>query len=132
MSKENKNQIEFVKKALENAGKIVIGKNDDGTDKTYLDSILEQRIEGPTNAGSSYKVKSKEELYNKLINQVWIETTHKDVMPGCRVFKSNLEGLEGILDLDKLPDDVELYATDPKNTGKVGMGAGKVEKKEVK
>ena len=119
----------FVKKSLDNAKRIVMGKNEDGTDKTYLDVMLEQRIEGPTNAGSSYKVESKEELYEKLINQTWEETEHPDVMPGCRVFKSNLAGLEGILNLDELPDDVELYAIDPKGTGKIEMGAGKVEKK---
>ena len=126
------NQVEFVKTALENARRIVMGKNEDGTDKTYLDVMLGQRIEGPTNAGSSYEVSSPKELYEKLISQEWIETTHPDVMPGCRVFKSNLAGLEGILNLDKLPDDVELYAIDPKATGKIGMGAGQVEKNPSK
>lgn len=125
------NQIEFVKTALENAKRIVMGKNEDGSDKTYLDVMLGQRIEGPTNAGSSYQVDSPEELYEQLISQEWVETTHPDVMPGCRVFKSKLAGLEGILNLDKLPDDVELYAIDPKETGKIGMGAGKVEKNLV-
>ena len=117
---------EFVKKALDNAKKIQMGE------KSYLDLMLGQRIEGPTNAGSSYKVNSPEELYNKLINQEWEETSHPDVMPGCRVFKSKLSGLEGILSLEDLPDDAELYAIDPKGTGKVGVGAGKVKKNPVK
>ena len=100
------NEVEFVKTALENARRIVMGKNEDGTDKTYLDVMLGQRVEGPTNAGSSYEVNSPEELYEQLISQEWEETTHPDVMPGCRVFKSNLAGLEGILNLDKLPNAV--------------------------
>ena len=125
------NQLEFVKKSLDNAKKIVMGKDENGNDKTYLDVMLGQRIEGPNNAGSSYNISSPEELYNKLISQDWRETTHPDVMPGCRVFKTNLAGLEGILDLDKLPDDIELYAIDPKGTGKVGMGAGNVQKNPV-
>ncbi len=122
---------EFVKKALDNAKKLIMGKDEEGKDKTYLDIMLNQRIDGKNNAGSSYKVNSKEELYEKLISQEWTETSHPDVMPGCRVFKSNLAGLEGILDLDDLPDDVELYAIDPKGTGKIGMGAGNIEKKPV-
>lgn len=125
------NQVEFVKTALENARRIVMGKKEDGTDKTYLDVMLGQRIEGPTNAESSYEVNSPEELYEQLISQEWEETTHTDVMPDCRVFKTNLAGLEGILNLDKLSDDVELYAIDPKETGKIEMGAGKVEKNPV-
>lgn len=123
---------EFVKKALNNAKKLIMGKDEEGNDKTYLDVMLNQRIEGKNNAGSSYKVDSKEELYQKLISQEWSETTHPDVMPGCKVFKSNLAGLEGILDIDDLPDDVELYAIDPKETGKIGIGAGNIEKNPVK
>lgn len=123
---------EFVKNALDNAKKIVMGKDENGKDKTYLDMMLSQRIEGPTNAGSSYDIGSPEELYEELISQEWIETTHPEVMEGCRVFKSSLAGLEGILDLDNLPDDVELYAIDPKGTGKVGVGAGEVTKNNVK
>ena len=119
------NKPNFIKAALDNAKRIQMG------DKTYLDVMLGQRIEGPTNAGSSYKVESPEELYEKLVNQEWEETTHPDVMPGCRVFKSDLAGLEGILNLKNLPDDVELYAIDPKGTGKVGVGAGKIEKNPV-
>lgn len=121
----NKNEVEFVKKALDNAKRIKMG------DKTYLDVMLGQRIEGPSNAGSSYEVDSPEELYDILISQEWEETTHPDVMPGCRAFKSKLAGLEGILNMEDLLDDVELYAIDPKGTGKVGIGAGEVEKNPV-
>ena len=122
------NQVEFVKKALDNAKKIIMGKDKQGNNRTYLDVMLGQRIEGSNNAGSSYVVSSPEKLYEELISQEWEETTHPDVMPGCRVFKTNLAGLEGILNLDDLPDNVELYAIDPKETGKIGIGAGEVEK----
>ena len=129
---ENKKQIEnleFIKTAFENAKTLVMGTDENGNPKTYYDMLLAQRIEGPTNAGSSYKVNSPKELYQTLVAQKWEETTHPDVMPGCRVFKcSGLEGLEGILNLDQLPDDVEMFAIDPKNTGKVNLGVGNIAK----
>lgn len=129
---QDKEQMKkFIEQAFQNAKRVVMGKDENGNDKTYFDSMLDQRIEGPKNAGSSYIVSSPEELYETLMSQEWEETTHPEVMPGCRVFKTNLPGLEGIIDLNTLPDDAELYAIDPKSTGIVAIGVGRVPKKFV-
>lgn len=127
MSKENK---ELVKKALDNAKKIVIGKDDEGKDITYLDSMLNQRIEGSTNAGSSYPME-KNELLQALKNGDWEEIEHPEVQEGCRCFKIPLKGLEGILDVEELDDNTRFFAMDPKKTGKISIGAANVKKKEV-
>lgn len=119
----------FVKKALKTANDLVIKKDEHGKDITYLQSMLQQRIEGPTNAGSSYENVTERELLENLLNADWEETSHPDVMEGCRVFKCNLPGLEGILNLDELDENTELYAIDPKGTGNIGIGAGNVTKK---
>lgn len=121
----------FVKKALKTANDLVIKQDEHGKDITYLQSMLQQRIEGPTNAGSSYENVTERELLENLLNADWEETSHPDVMEGCRVFKCNLPGLEGILDLDELDENAELYAIDPKGTGNVGIGAGNVTKKRA-
>lgn len=119
----------FVKKALKTANDLVIKQDEHGKDITYLQSMLQQRIEGPTNAGSSYENVTERELLENLLNADWEETFHPDVMEGCRVFKCNLPGLEGILNLDELDENTELYAIDPKGTGNIGIGAGNVTKK---
>lgn len=119
----------FVKKALKTANDLVIKQDEHGKDITYLQSMLQQRIEGPTNAGSSYENVTERELLENLLNADWEETSHPDVMEGCRVFKCNLPGLEGILNLDELDENTELYAIDPKGTGNIGIGAGNVTKK---
>lgn len=126
----DKKNNELIKKALENAKKIVMYKDNDGKDVTYLDTMLNQRIEGPTNAGSSYNM-SKEELLNKLLNGKWEEVEHPGVKEGCRCFKMPLKGLEGILDIKDLPETTNFYAIDPKHTGNISVGAAGIQKKEV-
>lgn len=117
-----KYNLETIKKAFENAKKIQMGE------KTYFELLLEQRMEGPNNSGSSYEVESLEELYENLLKQEWEETTHPDVIQGCRVFRTYLKGLKGIVDLNYLPNDVELYAIDPKQTRKIGIAAANIKK----
>lgn len=95
----------FIKRALKTTNDLVIKQDNQGKDITYLQSMLQQRIEGPTNAGSSYENVTEKELLENLLNADWEETSHPDVMEGCRVFKCNLPGLEGILDLDKLGEN---------------------------
>ena len=56
---QDKEQIkEFIAQAFETAKKLIMGKDENGHDQTYYDLMLKQRIEGPTNAGSSYDVSS--------------------------------------------------------------------------
>lgn len=110
---------------IENTKKINMGGKD------YLSLMLEQRVEGPTNAGSSYKVESAEELLKMLQRVHWIETSHPDVAPGCQAYEAHLPGLLGIFPIDSLPVDVELFAIDPKGTGKVSIGAANIPKEHV-
>lgn len=121
----------FVKKALKTANDLVIKKDEQGKDVTYLQSILQQRIEEPTNASSSYENVTEKQLLKDLLEADWEETSHTDVMEGCRVFKCNLPGLKSILDLDELGKNAELYAIDSKETGNIEIGAGNVTKKET-
>ena len=122
MEMKNQEVNERIRSALKNTKELIIG------DRSYLESQLLQRIEGPTNAGSSYENMTPAELLEKLYNADWEQVEVEGVMQGCTAFKTDLPGLNGILDFDKLPEDAELYAIDPKGTGKIGIGAANVEK----
>jgi len=121
---------EVINKALENAGRIPVGEDKEGNKITYLDSMLAQRVEGPSNAGSSYDM-TKEEILKAIQESEWEKVEHPGVMPGCDCYKTKLAGLEGILDIENLPEDTEFYAMDPKGTGKISIGASNVEKREA-
>lgn len=86
----------------------------------YWENTCKNRLSG--GVGSVYdQFKSIEELERALLSANWEETTHPDVMPGCRVFKANLAGRFGIAKISELSDNVQLIADDSKNTGKVAM-----------
>ncbi len=120
---------ERVRKALEMTGKVQSGE------KSYLAKVLEQRLDGPTNAGSSYKEEDIEALYRKIEKADYMPVTDKEVLkniaPGCTVFKTNLPGFLQVNDLDSLPDDATFYVTDVKDTGCFGIGSGSVKKERV-
>ena len=122
MEMKNQEVNERIRAALRNTKELIIG------DRSYLESQLLQRIEGPTNAGSSYENMTPAELLEKLYNADWEQVEVEAVMQGCTAFRTDLPGLNGILDFDKLPKDAELYVIDPKGTGKIGIGAANVEK----
>lgn len=101
----------FVGKAISNTKKMV---------PDYWVSTCKNRLNG--GVGSVYdQFSSVEELEKALLNADWTETTHPDVMPGCRVFKAHLEGRFGIVKISDLPDDAKIVADDSKHTGKVAM-----------
>ena len=59
----------------------------------------------------------------------WEERTHPDVLPGCKAYVASapeLEGRNGIIDIDNLPDETEFVALDYKDTGKVSIGVESV------
>lgn len=86
----------------------------------YWNNTCKNRLNG--GVGSIYEqFDSVEELEKALLSANWEETTHPDVMPGCRVFKTDLEGRFGLVKIDELPKDTKLIADDRKNTGKVAM-----------
>lgn len=101
----------FVGNAISNTKKLVPG---------YFENTCKNRLSG--GVGSIYdQFDSVEELEKALLEADWTETTHPDVMVGCRVFKTNLEGRFGLVKISDLPDDTQLIADDSKHTGKVAM-----------
>ena len=120
---EMEKSSEYVKTAFENSAKIKIGG------RAYQDIMLEQRVEGPTNAGSSYDM-TKEEIKEAILSANWQETTHPAVASSCKLFmtKDIPGGKTGIIDIKNLPENTEFYAIDPKNTGNISIGAANVPK----
>lgn len=101
----------FVGNAISNTKKLVPG---------YFENTCKNRLNG--GVGSIYdQFDSVEELEKALLKADWTETTHPDVMAGCRVFKTNLEGRFGLVKISDLSDDTKLIADDSKHTGKVAM-----------
>ena len=119
----------FVKKALKVTNDLIKEKDEQGQDITYLQSMLQQRIEGKQSDGSYYENVTERQLLENLLGADWEEISYPDVMEGCRVFKCNLLGVESVLDLDKLDENAELYAMDPNKTGNIEIGVGNAEKK---
>lgn len=102
---------DIVSVAISNTKKLVPG---------YFESTCKNRLNG--GIGSIYdQFSTIEELEKALLTANWEETTHPDVMTGCRVFKTNLEGRFGIVKISELSDDTQLIADDSKHTGKVAM-----------
>ena len=115
-----------VQEAFENASKIQMGENN------YQDIMVNQRVEGPTNAGSSYNM-TADEIKNMIRTSEWSEVfDNPNVGEGCRLFKADVPGLNGIVDIKQLPNykDLAYYAIDPKGTGNISIGVGNVPKKE--
>ena len=101
----------FVGNAISNTKKLVPG---------YFENTCKNRLSG--GVGSIYdQFDFVEELEKALLEADWTETTHPDVMAGCRVFKTNLEGRFGLVKISDLSDDTKLIADDSKHTGKVAM-----------
>ncbi len=113
-----------VKEAFEKTTELKMGE------RTYQDVLLEQRIEGPTNAGSSYEM-TKDELKEAILNANWTKTEHPEVAKGCTVYVTDdlPVGRNGIVDIKHLPEGTDFYAIDPKNTGNISIGAAGVPKK---
>ena len=118
----------FVKEAFNNASKIIMG------DSNYQDIMVNQRVEGPQNAGSSYDMTAEE--IKETINRTFWEEVKDDpnVTEGCRLFRSYgaFVGLNGIMDIKDIPNYKEqtYYAIDPKGTGKISIGIGNVPKQK--
>ena len=101
----------FVVEAIANTRKVL---------PEYWDNTLKARLNG--GVGSTYDQFDKvEELEKALLTADWEETSHPDVMPGCRVYKTSLGGRYGIVEISSLPADTLLVADDRKNTGRVAM-----------
>lgn len=103
--------MDLIANAIDNTKRVVPG---------YFENTVRNRLSG--GIGSIYdQFETSEELEKALLSADWEETTHPSVLAGCRVFKANLPGRLGIIEIDTLPDDVELIADDSKSTGNVAM-----------
>lgn len=101
----------FVREAIENTKRTL---------PDYWQNTLRGRLKG--GVGSIYEqFYSAKELEKALLDANWEETTHPAVSEDCRVFRTNLEGRFGIVEISKLPADAVLVADDRKNTGRVAM-----------
>ena len=107
--------------ALEATKKIKMGETN------YYNVMLAQRVEGPTNAGSSYNM-AVEEIAEAIKSADWQEVQHPSVMAGCTAYKAPIAGLVGILPIEELEENTVFYAIDPKGTGKISIGAVGVSK----
>ena len=107
----------FVKQAFMMAKNLESGKG------TYQEAMVNQRVSGDKNAGSSYDLSAKE-LTKAILDADWVETTHKNVEAPCRVFitKDISHGRNGIRNIEDFSDDTTFYAIDSKDTGFVGIG----------
>lgn len=102
---------EFVNKAIINTNEYL---------HDYLIKTLQQRL--ATGAGSCYEqFKTTDELLSAIKNADWEETTHPCVSPDCRVFKANLEGRFGLINIKDVCDDAVLIADDRKHTGYISV-----------
>ena len=100
-----------INKYIENTKKVIPG---------YWESTCRQRLAG--GAGSCYpQFASIEAIENAITSADWEETHHPDVMPGCRVFKAQLPGLFGLVDISTLPKSTVFTADDRKGTGKISL-----------
>lgn len=103
----------FVSECIANTKRIV---------PDYWNATLAGRLNG--GAGSSYdQFETAEALEQALKDANWQEITHPDVMVGCRVFKANIPGRFGLVEIDNLPDDTVLVADDRKGTGHISIVA---------
>ena len=112
-----------VKEAFMNAALIKMGNTN------YQDIMIDQRMDGPFNSGSSYDL-TAEDIKRAVEGAEWKETSHVDVAPNCRVFVTEdiPYGRTGIMDIANMPDDTTFYAIDPKHTGMISIGAAYVPK----
>lgn len=89
---------------------------------SYFRNTCEQRL--ANGVGSIYEgIKSAGEMEEALRTAHWKKAEHPDVMPDCQAYvtKDIKGGHFGLLKIEDLPDDIEITASDPKNTGKVSM-----------
>lgn len=106
------------KKFVEECIKRLVAK-----DYSYYESCINQRL---YNGGmGSFYDKNVDfiDVMCKLINVDWEEVTHPNVQLPCRCFKCDnfFTGYVGMVELEKLSDDVELFFSDFKNTGKLSL-----------
>lgn len=70
-------------------------------DSDYWESTVKQRLTG--GAGSRYNhIGSVAEMELVLVSAIWEAVSSKSIAPDCRVYRAEIAGINGIIDLDKL------------------------------
>lgn len=87
------------------------------TPKTYLDSVLAQRADGPARTGSYYPGLSPAQVLDELEHAEWREVFPEGVRSPARAFEARIPGVIGVLSLEALRDATELFleSKDPSN-----------------
>ena len=118
---------QYVRECLTNAALV----RDNPNEPSLLDYIVNQRLDGPSNAGSDFGITNNVELVKTLYQTNWHEVEDPDVKGNKKVFEADIPGNVGICSIENLPEDTTLYAIDPKHTGNVMIGAANIPKTET-
>ncbi len=125
----NQSASDYVRDCIANAATI-----DDGPGTpTLLDYVINQRLEGPTNAGSDFGETDPKVVHDMLVHASWTEVEGDlNVASPNRLFRTeDIAGNMGICDLKDVPEGTVFWAIDPKNTGNIMVGATNIPKTEV-
>lgn len=109
--------------AVDNTKKFVPG---------YFENTCRMRLAG--GVGSCYDDIETIEAMEQAIRQAnWEETTHPDVAPDCKAYKTTdiKSGRFGLVRIADLSDDTVIVASDPKATGRVAMTVNGLRGEEV-
>ena len=86
----------------------------------YWDNTLKQRLKG--GAGSRFtQFENIRTLEEALLKAEWVETTHPDVDPTLKLFKTKLQGHFGLVKVKTLPIGTRLTCDDRKGTGQISL-----------
>ena len=99
----------------------------------YFENTCKMRLSG--GVGSCFDdIDSIEAMEQAIRQATWEKATHPDVIPGCTAYKTTdiKSGRFGLIAIADLPDDAEITASDPKNTGRVSMTVSGIKGAEVK
>ena len=122
-----KDDSQYVRECLTNAANV----RDNPNEPSLLDYVVNQRLDGPTHAGSDFGIKDNVELTKKLYQAEWHEIKDPNVGGNKRVFEAEIPGNVGICSIVNIPEGTTLYAIDPKHTGNVMIGAANIPKTET-
>lgn len=120
-----------------NKGLIAANNKDIGDKTVYLKSIIEQRLDGPSNAGSSFDegITIQDALF-AFATYPCKETTQEEIerggiKPWQRCFEIPLKGKQGVISAKELADDAEVLTIDGHGVGSIEFCISGIEKKEV-
>lgn len=100
------NDSQYVRECLTNAANV----RDNPNEPSLLDYVVNQRLDGPTNAGSDFGIKDNVELTKTLYQAEWHEIKDPNVGSNKRVFEAEIPGNVGVCAIANIPEGTTLYA----------------------